>query len=39
MCGRQRVLDIGPTSIHQRTAIVCGGTKEMDYYDACVAEA
>lgn len=38
LCGNQRVLDIQPTSIHQRTAIVCGGTKEMDYYEQCLRD-
>jgi fructose-1,6-bisphosphatase I len=38
LCGDQRVMEIQPTSVHQRTAIVCGGQAEMDYYERCLAE-
>jgi fructose-1,6-bisphosphatase I len=38
LCGDKRVLEIEPASIHQRTAIVCGGAAEMDYYERCLAE-
>lgn len=36
LCGDRRVLDIKPDGVHQRTAIVCGGRREMDYFEACV---
>jgi len=39
LCGRERVLDIRPESVHQRTAIVCGGTREMEYFERCLAES
>lgn len=37
--GRERVLDIQPTSIHQRTSLVCGGQEEMQFFAKCLAEA
>jgi fructose-1,6-bisphosphatase I len=36
MCGDQRILDIRPESIHQRTAMICGGPMEMDFYEKCL---
>ena len=39
LCGRQRVLEMQPESIHQRTAIVCGGKREMQYFEQCLDEA
>jgi fructose-1,6-bisphosphatase I len=36
LCGNQRVLDVTPTSIHQRTGIICGGAKEMEYFESCL---
>lgn len=38
MCGGKRVLDIMPEGIHDRTAIICGGKAEMEYFERCVAE-
>lgn len=38
MCGSRRVLDIKPEGIHDRTAIICGGKTEMEYFERCVAE-
>jgi fructose-1,6-bisphosphatase I len=38
MSGNQRVLDIVPEGVHQRTAIVCGGNREMEFYEKCVGE-
>jgi len=38
MCGGKRVLDIMPTGIHDRTAIICGGKAEMEYFEQCVNE-
>ena len=38
LCGSQRVLDILPEGVHQRTAIVCGGPTEMDYFERCLRE-
>jgi fructose-1,6-bisphosphatase I len=35
--GRQRILDIKPESIHQRTPLVAGGPAEMDAFEAAVA--
>jgi len=37
LCDDRRVMDIKPTSVHQRTAIVCGGKAEMDYFEKCWA--
>ena len=39
LCGDQRILDIRPESIHQRTALICGGPSEMDFYEKCLAAA
>jgi fructose-1,6-bisphosphatase I len=36
--GRQRILDIQPASIHQRTALVVGSVVEMDAFGQCVGE-
>lgn len=37
LCGNQRILDIQPQSIHQRTALICGGPMEMEFYEKCLA--
>lgn len=37
LCGSQRILDIQPESIHQRTALICGGAMEMEFYEKCLA--
>jgi len=34
--GSQRILDLQPTSIHQRTPLVVGGPAEMDEFERCV---
>jgi len=34
--GTERVLDIVPESIHQRTPLVMGGKREMEFYDQCM---
>ncbi|QDU97438.1 class 1 fructose-bisphosphatase [Lignipirellula cremea] len=36
--GSQRILDIVPKTIHQRTALAVGGQVEMDEYKRCLAE-
>jgi fructose-1,6-bisphosphatase I len=36
--GRGRILDITPTSLHQRTPLVVGGREEMEALAACVRE-
>ncbi len=33
--GNQRILDIQPTSIHQRTPLVVGGKREMEAFEQC----
>ena len=35
--GQRRILDIQPTSIHQRTPLVVGGEQEMAEFQRCVA--
>lgn len=35
--GRQRILDIQPTTIHQRTALVVGSPVEMEAFGQCMA--
>lgn len=37
LCGQERILDIHPQSIHQRTALICGGPMEMEFYEKCLA--
>ena len=32
--GQQRLLDVVPESIHQRTPLVVGGAREMEYFQA-----
>lgn len=34
--GQQRILDIQPTSIHQRTPLVVGGKREMEALEKCM---
>ena len=34
--GKQRVLDIVPEGIHQRTPMVVGGKREMEYFQTCL---
>ena len=36
--GRQRVLDVQPTDIHQRTPLVVGGEAEMEAFGRCLEE-
>ena len=36
--GKQRVLDIEPESIHQRTPLIVGGAVEMAEFERCMAE-
>lgn len=36
--GHQRILDIQPRSIHQRTPLVVGGPREMQAFEAIVAQ-
>ncbi|MBL9081771.1 MAG: class 1 fructose-bisphosphatase [Planctomycetales bacterium] len=38
LAGRQRILDIQPESIHQRTPMVCGGRREMEFFERCLGE-
>lgn len=37
--GARRVLDIEPTSIHQRTPLVMGSPREMEYFQGLLAKA
>ncbi|REK06851.1 MAG: class 1 fructose-bisphosphatase [Planctomycetota bacterium] len=37
--GRQRILDVQPTSIHQRTPFVVGGPQEMQYFEKALLAA
>ncbi|MCH5374072.1 MAG: hypothetical protein JJ992_08850, partial [Planctomycetes bacterium] len=34
--GQRRILDLTPTSIHQRTSLVVGGCMEMDELERCI---
>lgn len=36
--GRQRILDIQPRDVHQRTPLVVGGKAEMEEFERCLAE-
>lgn len=36
--GQQRLLDIQPRHIHQRTPMIVGGTTEMEEFERCLAE-
>jgi fructose-1,6-bisphosphatase I len=36
--GRQRILDIEPRDVHQRTPLVVGGKAEMEEFERCLAE-
>jgi fructose-1,6-bisphosphatase I len=36
--GRQKILDIQPRDIHQRTPLIVGGTAEMEEFERCLAE-
>ncbi|MDA7977394.1 MAG: class 1 fructose-bisphosphatase [Pirellulales bacterium] len=37
--GRQRLLDVVPSSIHQRTPLIVGGKSEMEAFHACLDAA
>lgn len=37
--GRQRLLEVQPTSLHQRVPVVLGSRNEVAEYERCVAEA
>lgn len=37
--GRQRILDIQPRDVHQRTPLIVGGRAEMEGFERCLAEA
>jgi fructose-1,6-bisphosphatase I len=37
--GRQKILDIEPRDVHQRTPLVVGGRAEMEEFERCLAEA
>lgn len=37
--GRQRVLDVEPTDIHQRTPLIVGGRSELAEFERCVQPA
>lgn len=37
--GRQAILDVQPTDIHQRTPLIVGGRVEMAEYERCVQES
>ena len=36
--GRQKILDIQPRDVHQRTPLVVGGKAEMEEFERCLAE-
>jgi fructose-1,6-bisphosphatase I len=36
--GRQKILDIQPRDVHQRTPLVVGGQAEMEEFERCLAE-
>lgn len=36
--GRQKILDIQPRDVHQRTPLVVGGRAEMEEFERCLAE-
>jgi fructose-1,6-bisphosphatase I len=36
--GRQKILDIQPSDVHQRTPLVVGGPAEMEEFERCLAE-
>ncbi|HEX8142423.1 MAG TPA: class 1 fructose-bisphosphatase [Pyrinomonadaceae bacterium] len=36
--GHQRLLDVQPTAIHQRTPLIVGGPVEMDEFERCMKE-
>ncbi len=36
--GRQKILDIQPRDVHQRTPLVVGGPAEMEEFERCLAE-
>jgi fructose-1,6-bisphosphatase I len=36
--GRQKILDIQPRDVHQRTPLVVGGAAEMEEFERCLAE-
>ena len=37
--GRERIMDIVPTELHQRVPVAFGGVREMEMYESMVAEA
>jgi fructose-1,6-bisphosphatase I len=37
--GRQRILDIVPSGLHQRTPLVIGSAADVDYVNMVIAEA
>jgi len=37
--GQQRLLDLQPQDIHQRTSMVVGGRAEMEQFERCIQEA
>ena len=36
--GRQKILDVQPRDVHQRTPLVVGGRAEMEEFERCLAE-
>jgi fructose-1,6-bisphosphatase I len=36
--GRQKILDIQPRDVHQRTPLIVGGKAEMEEFERCLAE-
>ena len=38
LCGNQRILDIQPQDIHQRTPVIVGSKVEMEAFQKCLAE-
>ena len=36
--GRERILDVQPVDIHERTPLIVGGPVEMEEFERCVRE-